>query len=127
MDWRRRLGIAIGVGLVGALGGCGGTLQPEPPGQMAASAPSGSTMLTYDKDIAPLMQACAGCHPALNPYNPTTYAGIIANGSSGMPNVIAGDPDHSLLVTKLEAGHNGIPASTAQAVRAWVTAGAKQN
>jgi hypothetical protein len=121
----RPVRIAAMLALACASAGCGGRLQPEPhadqvSGQAADAAGVASAMLTYDHDIAPLTQACAGCHPSLNPFNPTTYQGILMK-------VTPGNPDASVVVTKIEAGHNGIPQSTAQALRAWVAGGAKEN
>ncbi len=83
---------------------------------------------SFSKTVQPtLVTNCAGCHSGSMPSAPAFAVASSWSGSqmimkSGLLNMVT--PASSMLVTKLEAGHNGItPAVTsevASGVQAWV-------
>ena len=100
------------------------------------TAPSGvKDDPSYSSDVQPLFNAsCAACHSGSSPsgnYDLSSRAGALGPGSDTVANVVAGQPDSSLLYQRLEAGT--MPPSgrwdsvKVHTVRNWIARGAKEN
>ena len=79
------------------------------------------TEITYSNDIAPIFNFCANCHngsqvPDLREGN--AYNSLVPDY------VIAFDADASPLYIKLDDGHQGLPQSRLNLVKAWIDQGA---
>jgi mono/diheme cytochrome c family protein len=101
-----------------------------PPTPTPQPLPSGGA-LTYDETIGALLKSrCGSCHGegGLQGLNLTTYAGLMAGGSSG-PAIVPGDPDTSLLVQKqsgAQAHFGQLTPEELQLVMDWISAGAAE-
>ncbi len=97
--------------------------------------------LTWQSDIWPLLEdRCLSCHSGATPngdFDIVNFdAWIHATSSSGNPYVVAGKPDSSELVWRLE-GSNGLqrmpatgaplPSETIELVRNWISQGAAKD
>lgn len=88
--------------------------------------------------------SCTECHggndpsAGLNLDAGSAYASLGGTGSTGVAFLIAGEPDNSYLIKKLEGaadingqqmprGREPLPAATIQIVRDWITGGALNN
>ena len=131
-------------------GGDGAASEQAPPSQQAPAAapppPPGGTAPTFTTVFAALGQSCSGfaCHaggffPAGGldlGSRAAAYTALLAPAAGGScpgDRVLAGDPDGSILVQRLEGSgcgtrmpQNGAPlsAQTLQLIRAWIAAGA---
>ena len=101
-----------------------------------AAAPPPAQPPSYARDIAPLFQRwCLACHAGDEAHADLwldSYAGVMGGGDAG-PVVVAGKPDASLLVAKVERRHRPsmpprrkLPATAIARIRAWVAAGAAE-
>jgi mono/diheme cytochrome c family protein len=97
----------------------------------------GPTFISYADDIQPIFNAnCSGCHAGGNQGGLTldNYASLIQGGNSGAV-IVAGDPDGSLLIQRLEGtvtpqmplGQTPLPSSQIQTIRDWIENGAEDN
>lgn len=112
---RRMVGAGLAVLLtlaVGCSGGndgeaAGGQATGNGGGRMAPGAPTEATAL-YTTQVLPILKAnCYRCHGGMNHrggLNVQTQAGMMRGGKSGV-DVIAGDPEHSKLLTSMR--HEG--------------------
>lgn len=75
------------------------TPAPTPVPEEDDQGSQDSTQITYQKNVAPILKKCAGCHgsTAQKGVNLTNYAAIMEGGDDG-PIVVIGDPDASPLV-----------------------------
>ena len=105
-------------------------------GDGVAAAPPPAQPVSYARDIAPLFQRwCLPCHGGDEAHADLwldTYAGVMRGGDAG-PVVVAGKPDASLLVAKIERRHRPsmpprrkLPAAAIKTIRAWIAAGAPE-
>jgi hypothetical protein len=94
---------------------------------------------SYTKDVKPFLETyCTACHNASRPrsgYNLDDYPALLRGGRKG-PAVVAGKPDKSMLMRTLEGGAKKMPphkyserptAKEIAKVKAWITAGAKDD
>lgn len=92
-----------------------------------ATAAPASGALNWNGSIGKIFQDnCASCHGAgaTAGLNVTSYATLMRGGATG-PAIIAGDPDNSLVVKKMKAGHPKVFSDADLAsVIAWIKAGA---
>ena len=98
-----------------------------PAGQATQAANNGP--VTFVK-IGPILEAkCKTCHgdTGIKGLSLTSYANVMAGGSSG-PAVVAGKPDDSLLVQKQVGGnHPGqLSPEELDLVKQWISAGAPE-
>ena len=111
---------------------------PEGPGAVqpgatpAGTEPGAAGSLSWDADIAPLMQTrCLACHTTANPLGGLDLSGYAAalSGGAGGPGVVPGDPEASqLVVLQSLGGHPGqLTAEELQLLVQWITAGAPEN
>jgi WD40 repeat protein len=103
------------------------------PAQNAAPAET----VNFDRDVhAILRKRCAGCHNAERPrgeLDMTSYAGVVAGGSSGKA-AVAGNPEESPLYTfasHLEEPHMPpnaprIPQRELDVIRRWIEGGLRE-
>jgi formate dehydrogenase gamma subunit len=109
------------------------------PGEAASAASSteGSSPeassaedVSFANDVLPLLEAnCATCHAemALGGLQLTDYEKLIAGGQSG-PVVMAGSPEESPIVAKMQGEHAAVLAGDdLQALVDWIAAGAEDN
>ncbi|MFQ5343472.1 MAG: c-type cytochrome domain-containing protein [Anaerolineae bacterium] len=96
--------------------------------EAAQSALTGAEALSFSTDIEPALKAnCVVCHGVAGGLNLSSYIWIMAGGNAG-PAVVPGQPEQSLIVQVLEAGHFAdLPASTKADLREWILAGAPDN
>ena len=96
----------------------------------AAVEAGGGGDVGFADDVLPLLEAdCASCHGdlALGGLQMTDYDTLMAGGQSG-PVVVAGSPDESLIVTKMEEEHPAVlTGDDLGALFDWITAGAENN
>jgi len=126
---------AINLGLL-LLGGVFALWSCSDFGDKVLRSPDAS--LTWQSDIWPqLHDRCISCHSGSTPSGGFSIANfdawIHATSSSGNPYVVAGNPDSSELVWRIE-GSNGLqrmpatgdplPSATIQRVRNWISEGA---
>jgi hypothetical protein len=116
--------------------GCGGQ-KTEPAKTEAPVTDSAAVVeVSFAKDIQPVFaQNCMPCHSggadAKSPYVLTSYDGVMGKGKDTVANVIAAQPDASLLYTMLKdckmppAGP--LAAATVDLVMKWISHGAKNN
>jgi cytochrome c len=89
---------------------------------------------SFARDVAPVLARwCTACHGPRHPQGGLrldSYAAALGGGDSG-PSVVAGDPDESLLVAKIERRdrpamppRRTLPKTAAATLRAWIAAGA---
>jgi formate dehydrogenase gamma subunit len=98
----------------------GGTTNSEPlPGEDVPS---------FRTEIEPALEEnCVVCHGVAGGLNLSGYSWLIAGGEDG-PAVVAGQPDASLIVEVLEAGHFAeLPSEALDALSQWIAAGAPNN
>ena len=99
--------------------GCGTTWLSEED-FLPASRPS------YKDDIAPLLaEKCVSCHDAPHAagnYHLSSWRGLFGGGTNAQRNVIAGDPQSTLLqVLTARSDHQGLlSAAESERLRAWV-------
>ena len=108
------------------------TPTPRPPTatpEASASLATPGTGPTWTGAIGPLFAGkCLGCHgaTATGGLNLTTYASALTGGANG-PIFIAGDPAHSLILTKFLSGGHPYAVLTPEEIaliEAWITSGA---
>jgi cytochrome b subunit of formate dehydrogenase len=106
-----------------------GTRWVEATATPASGGGSTGGALTWNGSVGKIIQDnCGTCHGAAATagLNVTTYAGLMKGGNSG-PAVIAGDPDNSLLIKKVKAGHPKVFSDADLAtVMSWIKAGAPE-
>jgi hypothetical protein len=103
------------------------------------SVPSGTGgTVSFSRDVLPIFQAygCTGCHGGTNGLTVTSVPQLLQGGSHG-PAVVPGNPDSSLLVTKISPsppfgvrmpqGGPYLPDTTVTLIRSWISQGAKDN
>jgi mono/diheme cytochrome c family protein len=89
---------------------------------------------SFARDVAPVLARwCASCHGPRHQQGGLrldSYAAALGGGDSG-PAIVAGDPDQSLLVAKIERRdrpamppRRTLPKAAVAALRAWIAAGA---
>ncbi len=89
---------------------------------------------SYARDVAPVLDHwCISCHAGAEPHGGLrldSFVGVMRGGDTG-PVVIAGDPNGSLLLAKVERRHRPampprrkLPAAAVALIRAWIAAGA---
>jgi len=114
-----------------ALIACGGGGGDDPGG----GDPPGNTTVSFQQDLLPLFQSvCKHCHGGAGGLELDTYQQLMNGGDSG-PVVIAGDPDGSLLVKRLEgtikpqmpADRAALSDNEILTVRLWIQEGAQNN
>ena len=126
------LGCTIFVRLLLALGLTGAALAPPRPA--AAGTPPPARPVIFARDVAPIFDHwCVSCHGAREAQAALrldSLEGVMRGGDAG-PVVIAGNPDDSLLVAKIEHRHRPsmpprrrMPAAAVALVRAWIAGGA---
>lgn len=100
-----------------------------------------SGQVSYWRDIRPIFQAqCQGCHQPAKPgggYVMTDHASLFLEGDGGLPGIVAGDPDDSLLVEQIVAhgdqppkmpkGSAALSSAEIDLVRRWIAAGAEDD
>jgi hypothetical protein len=97
----------------------------------ASPAEAGSAEgVSFARDVLPLLQAnCATCHAemALGGLQVTQYEKLMAGGQSG-PVVVAGSPEESPIVAKMQGQHGAVlTGADLQTLIDWIAAGAKDN
>lgn len=106
---------------------------PAPPPDDGGG--NGGPTVSFALDIQPILtQDCIICHGGAGGLSVDTYAGLMAGGNSG-PVVVAGDPDQSLLIRRLEGTLpptmplNAPPLTAPEIDRAkqWILEGALNN
>jgi hypothetical protein len=109
-------------------------LAGAPTGGGASALGDGGPTPSYAQDIAPLFELrCVKCHGSpfqRNDLRLTTYAMVMRGGETG-PAIVAGDPDGSLLVKKIEGRdkptmppRKPLTKDERELVRRWVASGA---
>ena len=108
------------------------------PARTHAADPKKSAKITYEEHVLPILRDnCIGCH---NPDKSrsglvvSTYAGIMAGGSSGEV-IKPGDPDASRLLLLVSHKQEPfmppksamIPAQNVETIRQWILGGALEN
>ena len=110
-------------------GGGGGNDGGEDP------PPGGGPTVSFQTDVLPTLQTdCNLCHGGAGGLFLQDYAGVIAGGDSGAV-VVAGDPDGSLLIQRLEGTitpqmpEDLPPLSQPEidVIRLWIAEGALDN
>jgi mono/diheme cytochrome c family protein len=102
-----------------------------------ASSPGGSSPeassaegVSFANDVLPLLETnCATCHAemALGGLQVTAYDKLMAGGQTG-PAVVAGSPEESLIVAKMQGEHAAVlTGDDLQALVDWIAAGAEDN
>lgn len=128
-------GATLIVGMV-VLYGCtdSGTDPAPDPG----SRPSGTTNVSFARDVLPILhdRACAECHGNDGGLSIHTVAGLLSGGVHG-PAVVPGNADSSLLVRKLRTpppfgdrmpkGGAPLPEASITVIRNWINQGAANN
>jgi cytochrome b subunit of formate dehydrogenase/mono/diheme cytochrome c family protein len=104
------------------------TPTPSPIPTTAAGTSAGTSVSTAWADVAPIFAArCGQCHGAAasGGLNLSTYADVM-KGALGVPVIVAGDPDNSLLFElQSSGGHYGqLTADELAIIKAWIDAGA---
>lgn len=96
----------------------------------APSADSAASDVSFAGDVQPLLEAnCASCHGdrALGGLKVTDYASLAAGGASG-PAFVAGAPDDSLIVQKMNGTHPAkLAGADLQRLIDWIAAGGQDN
>src|SRR5580698_9500661 len=96
----------IPLGLLGVLGLAGSALASARPVTAAATPPAEPR--TFARDVAPVLDRwCVSCHSGDEPEGGLrldSFEGVMRGGDAG-PAVVAGDPQGSLLVAKIERRH----------------------
>jgi hypothetical protein len=86
--------------------------------------------VSFEAEVQPLLEAeCGACHAemALGGLQLTDYQSLMAGGQSG-PVVIAGSPEESLLVIKMEEEHSAVlSGEDLELLIDWIAAGAEDN
>jgi len=91
--------------------------------------------VSFALDIQPVLtQDCIICHGGAGGLSVDTYAGLMTGGTSGLV-VVAGDPDQSLLIRRLEGTLtptmplNAPPLTTSEIdrIKQWILEGALNN
>ncbi len=125
------LGLAGVLGLLGVLGLAGSALASARTVTAAATPPAEPR--TFARDVAPVLDRwCVSCHSGDEPQGGLrldSFEGVMRGGDAG-PAVVAGDPQGSLLVAKIERRHRpSMPprrrfqAPLVALIRAWVAGG----
>jgi mono/diheme cytochrome c family protein len=105
---------------------------PAPP---ADDGGDGGQTVSFALDIQPVLtQDCIICHGGAGGLSVDTYAGLMTGGTSG-PIVVAGDPDQSLLIRRLEGTVtptmplNAPPLTSPEIdrIKQWILEGALNN
>jgi formate dehydrogenase gamma subunit len=104
------------------------TGEPGQPGQ--TSEPSTSSNLTWDDDIAAIFKSrCSACHNEnthMKDLDLSTYKKAMEGGQDKV--IIPGDPDNSLLIKNMKAGHPGQLSDDELAkVSQWILNNAPEN
>ncbi len=92
---------------------------------------------SFARDVAPIFARwCEGCHGARKAHRNLrldSYEGILRGGDSG-PAVVAGDPDSSPLLARIDRRERPampprkrLPRPGVHVVRAWILAGASND
>jgi len=91
--------------------------------------------VSFALDIQPILtQDCIICHGGAGGLSVDTYAGLMTGGTSG-PVVVAGDPDQSLLIWRLDGTvppimpRDAPPLTTPEIdrIKQWILEGALNN
>ncbi len=109
--------------------------RPEPPRPRPSPPPPPATgVLTYAKDILPIMQrACLSCHGVMKKrggLDLRTFAALARGGDSGI-GVKPGKPDEGSLMESIVSGRmppkpaKKLSAAEKQLIRDWIASGAK--
>lgn len=106
------------------------TPAPTPSASEEEEETTGSTGLTYTKDIAPILNKCTACHGSTGQkgVNLSSFSSIMAGGDDG-PIVVAGDPASSSLVsaqTQDKPHFMQLKDNELQIIIDWITAGAPE-
>lgn len=109
------------------------------PGTGIAGSTTVTVFTSYAANIQPIFNAsCTNCHAgtgASGSLRLNNYANLMAGGMSGSV-VLAGNPNNSILILRLEGTSLGtrmpqnaapLPQSTIDRIRDWITAGANNN
>ncbi len=128
------VGLVITAGglLVSVLAGC------SDRGDPISATPGSGEVTSFASDVLPVFQAeCVVCHGGADPtagLNLSGYTDLMNSASEHSPVVIAGDPDGSYLVQKLEGTvlpqmppPGPLPASQIAIIRKWIAEGAEDN
>ena len=95
----------------------------------------GNTTVSFQNDLLPLFQTeCIRCHGGAGGLQLDTYADLMAGGDSG-PVVVAGDPDASLIIQRLDgsiapqmpADGPALSDNEIETVAQWIREGAQDN
>ena len=109
---------------------CHTTEDAESPDASTEQAPTAAGGVSFVSDVLPMFEAnCASCHAetALGGLNVTGYDSLAAGGQSG-PAFVAGSPDESLIVSKIQETHPAtLSGDDLQLLVDWITAGAENN
>ncbi len=106
-----------------------------PPDDGGGNGGNGGPTVSFALDIQPILtQDCTICHGGAGGLSVDTYAGLMAGGTSGAA-VVAGDPDQSLLIQRLEGTVpptmplNAPPLTTPEIdrIKQWILEGALNN
>jgi hypothetical protein len=115
--------------------GCSGGGDPPNNGNGGGNGGGNGSTVSFAFDILPLfVQDCIHCHGGAGGLSLESHAGVIAGGSSGAV-VIAGDPNASLLVRRLDGRRlpvmplDGPPLTAPEIdrIRQWILEGALNN
>jgi hypothetical protein len=114
-----------------ACGGGGG----DPPANNGGNN-GGNATIFFAQDIQPILTSdCITCHGGSGGLDLQSWAGLNAGGASGAT-VVAGDPDNSLLIKRLEGTIGpqmplgGLPPLSApeiETIKQWIQEGAQDN
>jgi len=110
---------------------CGGGGGDDPDN----GGPPGNTTVSFQTDLLPLFQSeCNRCHGGAGGLQLDTYEDVMAGGDSG-PVVVAGDPDASLIVQRLDGSTPpqmpldgpALSDNEINLVAQWIQEGAQKN
>jgi mono/diheme cytochrome c family protein len=89
---------------------------------------AGENVPSFQTQIKPALEEnCVVCHGVAGGLNLTGYNWLMAGGNAGQV-VVPGQPEQSLVVRVLEAGHFAdLPAETQTALEEWILVGAPNN
>jgi hypothetical protein len=108
----------------------GGAVSAASSTEGSSSEASSAEGVSFANDILPLLEAnCATCHAemALGGLQVTEYEKLVAGGQSG-PALVAGSPEESPIVAKMQSEHAAVLAGDdLQALVDWIAAGAEDN